>query len=241
LHCENVSNTPTIKAESNYAGVEEEWNLYYNIPIYAHQIRTTADYYSKAMTLAAGGAALSPDAEIDIWVAKEADPTGVVTSKMGSLCFSTNGKAYINQNDPEVGGTDWIELGAGGGDTTRAVEIQCIDTMDALTVDIHGFLRIPSVLNGWTISEVFARVYVASTGGNTEIDIYSIDDSHSILSDLMVIETDEFDTKDSSQPGTIDPDYATVHEGDCYNFQVSSKPTPAPSGLVIGMLFTPPA
>lgn len=117
----------------------------------------------------------------------------------------------------------------------RTPEMVAVEFATAVAVgDGQFYLRIPDELANWKVTEARAWVITAGTTNATEIDIYSLTQSHSILTDKISIASGD---KDGS--GTIDSDYAIIAAQEELRFDVDQISTTAPKGLILQLTLEP--
>jgi len=86
-----------------------------------------------------------------------------------------------------------------------------LNSTSALTGTEMNYVRIPSIMNGWNLSEVAASCSASSTSGSPTFTVKS--GSQSMLTTNLMIDEGEFDSTTSGVPAVIDIDYDNVATG----------------------------
>lgn len=178
------------------------------------------------------------------------DHTGVITGiKAGDLpaaSDSAQGAVELATSAETTTGTDTGRAvtpdGLAGSDFgKRIVEIMVVaPTTDVSATDGQAYFVVPTELNGYDLVRVAATVITAGSTNSTVIDIYSVTQSHDVLSTGMNIETNETSTRTSATPGTIDTTYHNMSTGEVLRIDVTSVSTTKPKGLIVEMVFQLP-
>jgi hypothetical protein len=132
---------------------------------------------------------------------------------------------------------------AGSNTAIRIVQLMCFaPTEDVATGDTagNGYFVVPEELNGFNLVGIAARVITAGTTNSTTITIANVTDTTEMVSTAMAIETGEYSTWTSAQPGTIDTAHDDVATGDLLKANVDSVSTTVPKGLIVIMKFQLP-
>lgn len=107
-----------------------------------------------------------------------------------------------------------------------------------LTTDNKGYIRIPSVCDGWKLQSVAAMCKTASSSGTPTFTIKN--GSTSMLSTNLTIDQGEYDSSTAATPAVIDTNNNTVHTGD----QIEIACTVAGTGVtyvVVELIFKEPS
>jgi len=132
---------------------------------------------------------------------------------------------------------------ATGGGISRVITVLIFDdATDTVIGDGAGdiFVRIPSTLNGWNLTEAAAQVQTAGITGTTDIQIHNVTDNVDMLSTVLTVDSGETDTLTAATAAVIDTTKDDVATGDSIRFDVDAVSTTAAKGLLIEMTFTLP-
>lgn len=123
----------------------------------------------------------------------------------------------------------------------RVVGIQVVDAgTDMTTGDGKAFFRIPSVMNGWNLVAVAAKVYTAGTTSTCTIQIRNITQAADMLSTKISIDSAELDSSTAATPAVIDTANDDVATGDGIAIDVDTIHTTAAKGLFVELIFQLP-
>lgn len=96
--------------------------------------------------------------------------------------------------------------------------------------------RVPSILNGWTITAVAAHVTTVSSSGTPTIQLRNITDAVDILSTRITIDANEKDSSTAATPAVINAANAVVATADEIAVDVDVAGT-GTKGLIVEMKF----
>lgn len=169
-----------------------------------------------------------------------------VTDIVAAASTSAAGKIEIATAAETTAGTDATRAvspdGLAGSDYgVRVVGIQVVASgTDMATGDGKAFFRIPSVMNGWDLVAVAAKVYTAGTTSTCTIQIRNITQAADMLSTKISIDSAELDSSTAATPAVIDTNNDDVATGDGIAIDVDTVHTTAAKGLFVEMQFKLP-
>ena len=106
--------------------------------------------------------------------------------------------------------------------------------------DGKAYIRIPSKLNLWTLSDIQVMVYTAGTTGTTDIQIRNKTDAVDMLTTKATIDSGETDTLTAATPAVIDTTHDDVATGDVIAIDVDAVSTTPAKGLYVELTFSAP-
>lgn len=175
-------------------------------------------------------------------VSTDSDVTDLVSAASDTLA----GKVELATAAETTTGTDATRAvtpdGLAGSDYgKRVVGIQVVDSAtDMATGDGKAFFRIPSVMNGWNLVGVAARVYTAGTTSTCTIQIRNITQAADMLTTKISIDSAELDSSTAATPAVIDTANDDVATGDGIAIDVDTVHTTAAKGLFVELIFQLP-
>lgn len=116
------------------------------------------------------------------------------------------------------------------------------DSQDCAVADGAGdvFWRVPSKLDGWTLSGVAAQVQTAGTTGTLDVQIHNVTDAADMLSTKITIDTGETDSSTAATPAVINAAADDVATGDSIRIDVDAVHTTPAKGLLVELTFQAP-
>lgn len=116
------------------------------------------------------------------------------------------------------------------------------DSEDTATGDGAGdvFWRIPSILDGWNLSDVECAVQTAGTTNTTDIQVHNVTDTTDMLSTKCTIDSTETDSNTAATAPVINTDNDGVSTADSIRIDVDAVSTTAAKGLLVELTFQLP-
>jgi hypothetical protein len=108
---------------------------------------------------------------------------------------------------------------AATGDAT--ISLKVISDGDTLvTGDGQLLWTVPAVLDGWELVPPGAGIFTPSSSGLPTVQIHNLTTGHDMLSTLITIDENEYNSYDAEDQPVVDDDYKTVSAGDRLRFDV---------------------
>lgn len=122
---------------------------------------------------------------------------------------------------------------------TVVVSIQVTDPSGATlaTGDGKAYFRVPSLVNGGTISAVAAHVTTVSSSGSVTVQIHNVTDTVDVLSTALTIDANEKDSATAATPAVINASNDDVATADELRIDIDGAGTGA-KGLIVELTFT---
>lgn len=170
------------------------------------------------------------------------DNDGIPGAKIVAASSTTEGVSELAIVSEINAGTDAVRTitpnvlaGSNLGTKNIVREGMAFDTT-LTTGDGKVRLTIPIELNGMNLVSVGAHVYTASSSGTPTFQIYNLTQAADMLTNLLVIDENEYDTKDAATAPLIDTANDDVATGDVLRFDCDVAGT-GTKGMEIRMGF----
>lgn len=105
------------------------------------------------------------------------------------------------------------------------------------TGDGAAYFRVPSTINGKTLTAVAASVITVSSSGAVSVQIHNVTDSVDMLSTALTIDASETDSATAATPAVIDAANDDVATGDILRNDIDGAGTGA-KGLIVELQFS---
>ena len=158
---------------------------------------------------------------------------------VGSRWLNTTTADEYVCTDASVGAAVWIRTTLK--DVAREICIKLISDTDALTTgDGKQRWTVPSLLNGFSLTEAQAHVYTVSSSGLPNFQINNETTGNDMLSTAITVDVSEYDSSTAAAPSVVNSSYKTISTADVIRFDVDTAGT-GTKGAEIRLRFTPVA
>jgi hypothetical protein len=117
----------------------------------------------------------------------------------------------------------------------RIVQLMCFAPTEDLAVgdtEGTGYFVVPAELNGYRLVGQTMRVITPGVTGSSTMSILNDTDSQEMLLSAATIETGEYSTLTSAQPGTVDTNHNDLATDDLLKVNVDGVSSVVPKGLI---------